>query len=286
VKEIKIKSWDGTTLTIYDTEKGLVNAVLSNGLGGDIRAWRPIIDYFKDKIRFISWDYRGLYKSEKPKSGFYKIEHHAKDLETILEYLNINKAVFFGWSMGVQVNFEFYKMHPEKFIALIQINGVAGKPFRKAFYGKFPDWFWKLFFIFMQDGMRCFFPLARILAKKSILLKIASKLGLFTLSEYKDIAKELVLSWLNLDMKEYVKNFSELGKHDREDILTKIEVPTLIIYGTRDLFTPAKFAIEMAERIKNAEIFAVENGSHYTPLEFPNKVNQAIEKFLQKNNVI
>jgi pimeloyl-ACP methyl ester carboxylesterase len=286
MKEIKIKSWDGTNLTVYDTETGSVNAVLSNGLGGDIRAWEPIIDHFKEKLRFISWDYRGLYKSEKPKSGFYSIDHHTKDLETILESLNIQKAVFFGWSMGVQVNFEFYKMHPEKFLALIQINGVAGKPFRKAFHGRFPDSFWKIFFLFMQDGMRCFFPLARVLAKKSILLKIASRLGLFTLSEYKDVAKELVLSWLSLDMKEYVKNFSELGKHDREDILEKIQVPTLIIYGTRDLFTPAEFAIKMAEKIKNAEIFAVENGSHYTPLEFPNKVNYAIENFLRKNNII
>jgi len=286
MKEIKIKSFDGTTLTVYDTETGSVNAVLSNGLGGDIRAWSPIIDHFKEKLRFISWDYRGLYKSEKPKSGFYSINHHAKDLETILASLNIQKAVFFGWSMGVQVNFEFYKMHPEKFSALIQINGVSGKPFRKAFNGRFPDLFWKIFFLFMQDGMRCFFPLARVLAKKSILLKIASRLGLFTLSEYKDVAKELVLSWLNLDMKEYVKNFSELGKHDREDVLEKIQVPTLIIYGTRDLFTPAEFAIKMAEKIKNTEIFSVENGSHYTPLEFPNKVNYAIENFLRKNSII
>jgi pimeloyl-ACP methyl ester carboxylesterase len=286
IKEEFIESWDGTRIAVYDTQKGEVVAVLSNGLGGDITAWTPLLEHFKDKIRFISWDYRGLYKSEKPKTGFYEIEHHAKDLEVILNHFGVEKAIFFGWSMGVQVNFEFYRMQTEKFLALIQINGVSGKPFEKAFYGRFPYWMWKLFFLFMQDGMRCFFPLARFLARKSLLLRLASRLKLFTMSEYKDIAKELVLSWLSLDMKEYVKNFSALGRHDAEKILHKISVPTLIIYGSSDLFTPSKFAIDMALKIPKSELVEIKGGSHYTPLEFPDKVNYAVESFLKKYGII
>ncbi len=281
-----IESWDGTRLCVYDTRDGEVTAVLSNGLGGDINAWTPLLEHFAGRMRFISWDYRGLYKSEKPKTGFYKIEHHAKDLKFILDHLGVEKAIFFGWSMGVQLNFEFYKMEQYRFIALIQINGVWGKPFRKAFYGVFPDSFWNLFFVFMQDGMRVLFPLARQLTKRSILLRLAHRLGLFTMGRYDHIAKELVLSWLSLDMREYVKNFRALGEHDAEDILSRIRVPTLIIYGTRDLFTPAKFAADMATRIPKAELFEIENGSHYTPLEFPDKVNEAVETFLRRNNII
>ncbi len=286
IKETLFRSWDGTHLMLYDTVEGNTCAILCNGLGGDIRAWRPILDKFYEKIRFISWDYRGLYKSEKPREKRYSMQDHAKDLEVIIEKFGIQKAIFFGWSMGVQLCLEFYKKHSDKFICMILINGVSGKPFEKAFNGKIPNTLWQIFFCFMQDGMRMFFPAARILAKKSLLLKGASKLGLFTMSEYKDVAKELVLSWLSLDMKEYVKNFKELGKHDAEDVLENINCPTLIIYGTSDLFTPEKFALQMAQKIRNSETFGVKNGSHYTPLEFPDKINQAIDQFLRKQNII
>lgn len=285
IKETLFRSWDGTHLTVYDTSEGSTYGILCNGLGGDMRAWSPVLDRFRGKIRFISWDYRGLYKSEKPRSKRYSIKDHAKDLELILERFAIQKAIFFGWSMGVQLCLEFYRNHPDMFISIILINGVCGRPFEKAFNGKIPNALWQIFFCFMQDGMQMFFPIARTLAKKSLLLKGASKLGLFTMSEYKDVAKELVLSWLSLDMKEYVKNFKELGKHDAEDVLEKINCPTLIIYGTSDLFTPERFAIQMAQKIRGAETFEVKNGSHYTPLEFPDKINSAIEKFLAKQNI-
>lgn len=285
-KKSYITSWDGTCLAVYDTLKGDTFAVLSNGLGGDIRAWVPLLEHFHGKLRFISWDYRGLYGSERGKCECYEIEHHAKDLEVLLEHFGVEKAVFFGWSMGVQVNFELYRRNPEKFMALVQINGVSGLPFEKAFYGKIPGFVWDVFFHFMKDGMRAFFPIARYLAKKSLLLKIAHQLGFFTLSEYKDIARELVLAWLSLDMNEYVKSFSALGRHDADNILPKISVPTLIIYGTRDFFTPGKFAVDMAKKIQGAEVIAIENGSHYTPLEFPDKVNSAVESFLRKHKLI
>lgn len=286
IREYIVRSWDGTHLTVYDTREGKISAVLCNGLGGDIRAWRPILDKFHGVIRFLSWDYRGLYKSEKPRKKHYKMEHHAKDLQVILEKFNIKEAIFFGWSMGVQLCLEFYRKNPEKFISMILINGVSGKPFEKAFYGRIPGPVWEIFFLFMKDGLRLFFPLARFLAKKSILLKIASKLGLFTPSEYKDIAKELVLSWLSLDMKEYVRNFRELGRHNAEDVLPKIKCPTLIIYGSRDLFTPEKFAEDMAEKISGAKIYGIENGSHYTPLEFPDRINNIIESFLKEQGIL
>lgn len=287
IREKLIRSWDGTHLMTYDTTEGSLNAILCNGLGGDIRSWRPILDRFYGRIRFISWDYRGLYKSEKSKNkDHYRIEHHAKDIEVIMERFGIKKAAFFGWSMGVQVCLEFYRNHQEKFNSMILINGVAGKPFEKAFHGKIPNFVWQAFFYFMKDGLRTLFPIVKLLAKKSLILKLASSLGLYNISEYKDVAKEIILSWLSLDMKEYVKNFANLGKHSAEDILAKIKCPTLIIYGTRDLFTPQEFAIKMAQTIRVAEMCRIEKGTHYTPLEFPDIVSDSIERFFKKHTLL
>ena len=59
-----VQANDGTWLAVYSIGDPKNPAfVLSNGLGGNIIAWRHLIEYFKDQFRIISWDYRGLYRS-------------------------------------------------------------------------------------------------------------------------------------------------------------------------------------------------------------------------------
>ena len=64
VKASSVRSADGTELTAFETGGGNgPTFVLCNGLGGNIDAWRYLIDEFGPHHRIVSWDYRGLYKS-------------------------------------------------------------------------------------------------------------------------------------------------------------------------------------------------------------------------------
>ena len=54
--------------------------VLANGLGGRLYSWAPILRAFKDRYRFITWDYRGLFESGAPDEiRRLSIQDHAED---------------------------------------------------------------------------------------------------------------------------------------------------------------------------------------------------------------
>ena len=59
-------------------------------------------------------------------------------------------------------------------------------------------------------------------------------------------------------------------------------MPTLIVSGERDGFTPAALSTEMHQRIPGAELMVVAGGSHTAPIERPGEVTQRITEFLRK----
>ena len=72
------------------------------------------------------------------------------------------------------------------------------------------------------------------------------------------------------------------GEHTAEDVLEHITVPTLVVAGERDTFTPPALATFMTEHIPGAEHFVVRGGSHATPIEQPVALELRIEKFLRE----
>src|SRR5438094_8488595 len=95
-------SLDGTRIAYHVTAEpfaGAPTVVLANGLGGTYLAWRGVIDYLRDRCRFVTWDYRGLYESGRPSpdvQSAYAIPNHVKDLAAILDAEPIERASFVG----------------------------------------------------------------------------------------------------------------------------------------------------------------------------------------------
>lgn len=284
--EVKfVQSEDGTWIAAYSIgNKQGYPMVLSNGLGGNIIAWRHLIDYFKDRFHIISWDYRGLYRSGKPSDPEkYSMQDHVKDLEAVLKYFDVKQAVFLGWSMGVQLNFEFYRYHPQMFTCLIQINGAYGNPMETAFgtniFAKHTPQIIK-FLRFSAPRLQFLVP---SITKNGRLVKIMKIIGLLSSTLDESIFQELSFEFLMLDFDIYGRIFKYLCEHDASDVLEKITCPTLLLSGDKDLFTPSKLAIEMASRIPNSELMIIKGGSHYAPVEFPELVNLRIEKFINEH---
>ena len=65
VEERRVRSFDGTEIAYHVVGQG-DPVLLCNGLGGSWMAWSHQVRYFQSHRRFISWDYRGLYRSGAP----------------------------------------------------------------------------------------------------------------------------------------------------------------------------------------------------------------------------
>ncbi|MBL4818935.1 MAG: alpha/beta hydrolase, partial [Deltaproteobacteria bacterium] len=60
----------------------------------------------------------------------------------------------------------------------------------------------------------------------------------------------------------------------------KIQVPTLIISGGQDAFSPRWVALDMHHAVENSEMLFIPSGTHCTPIEHPELIQLRIEKFL------
>jgi pimeloyl-ACP methyl ester carboxylesterase len=74
-----------------------------------------------------------------------------------------------------------------------------------------------------------------------------------------------------------LKNASE---HTAYDHLPLVKVPTLIVAGTEDTFTPYWLSEEMHARIAGSELLTVPGGTHVAPIEHPELIALRLEKFL------
>ncbi|MCK6535691.1 MAG: alpha/beta hydrolase [Polyangiaceae bacterium] len=275
---------DGATIAIHDTGGPGRPLVLANGLGGPFASWRHQVDYLSDRYRIISWDYRGLYGSTAPAGDPPRlgVDAHVDDLERVLESLGVTRAAFLGWSMGVQVILELYERRPELVSHLILINGTFGKPLHSTRVPMSA----KIVPGLVEQARRVHEQASSVLRRATqwpetvMWLKRLGVVG-STMDEelFREIAAEF--GGVNLDL--YLKILSELGEHDAAHVLDAVAVPTLVITGDRDAFTPRQLAQQMARRIRGGEILVVRGATHYAALEYPELVNLRIEKFLREH---
>ncbi len=285
VQEHRFPSFDATEIAYHAAGDG-APILLCNGLGGSWMAWKHQIRYFQERHRFLSWDYRGLYRSGPPPSlDAMTVEDQCRDALAVLDHAGEESAILFGWSMGVQVALELIRTHPERVRGLVLINGVAGHPWKTVMnIGLMGDLLPPVI-----RGIGSVPRIAEALTRRVVAMPEAvgwaKRVGLAARTLDEDIFQELAASFSDLDMKRYMRTLELLGEHDASPILSEIDVPTLFIAGDRDLFTPRAAMEKMARSVPGAELMVVPGGTHYVAVEFPELVNLRIEKLLRERGL-
>lgn len=72
-------------------------------------------------------------------------------------------------------------------------------------------------------------------------------------------------------------------RHNVEDRLDKIEIPTLLIWGANDTITPPFVAEKFNEKIRNSELHFIPKCGHAPMMERPSEFNVILDQFLIKN---
>jgi pimeloyl-ACP methyl ester carboxylesterase len=285
----RVASFDGTEIAYHVTPapfEGAPVVVLANGLGGTFLAWRGQIDYLSDRYQFVTWDYRGLYGSKRPTPDVrdaYAIKNQVRDLQAILARERIERASLVGWSMGVQVVLEAYRTAPQLAENFILLNGTYGRPLDTL--SPLPGM--KVVLPSLVDLARRMHSLATQMTRRATVqpetVAWFKRMGLIGSTLDDAVFAELVHAFGGLDMEPFFRNLRAIGEHDALDVLETIQVPTLVITGDQDLFTPRALAQQMARMIPSAEILVVRGGTHYTAVEFPELVNLRIERFFREH---
>lgn len=259
--------------------------ILANGLGGTFPAWKLLVEEFRDRYRFFSWDYRGLFDSEAPEdSNAYTIADHAGDLESLMDLNGLESAVVAGWSMGTQVALEFAATRPDRVNGLLLFNGT---------YGSALDSMMGLpgigsLMVPLNDLMSRygFFmgPLLTSFARSPFFLPVIKATGFVDRHFNEEVFRELSKGYAGMDFRLYGRMMRRLHEHSIDDLIPEIEAPALFVHGEKDRMTPLRKAMDVYRKTADAEFFTVPSGSHYCLLEFPEIIHLRVEKFLESIN--
>jgi len=186
-----------------------------------------------------------------------------------------------GWSMGVQVALEAYARMPERILSLVLISGASGRPLDRL--GPLPGAGRVLRRIvgLAAHGGPLLSAVVRDPARRRLLTSWLPRLGLVAESVDPELLDRLVADLADLDLTAYARIIQELAEHDASHVLPTIAVPTLVLAGDRDPFTPPALAHNMARHIPTSDMVMIEGGGHYLCLDFPDLVNSRMERFFR-----
>ena len=83
-----------------------------------------------------------------------------------------------------------------------------------------------------------------------------------------------------MDFQLFVRMLRAAGEHSAEDFLPQVGVPTLVVAGSKDTFTPPEVSVAMAESIPGARLELIAGGSHILPLEERERLREVLRDFL------
>ena len=264
-------------------DRGATTAILCDGLGCDGFVWKYLWPILTPKRQVMHWHYRGHGKSGVPSDpSRIGVEFTCDDLARVMDHLKIEGAVFFGHSMGTQVALEFHRRHPGRVRGLVLLCGSYGTPL--------DTWhdhtLMRLAFPRLSGLVEKYPKAARAITSTLMGTEIALNIAingelnpeLIAPADFAPYMKHLQ----KMDPVMFVRTLDSLKDHSALDHLPHVDVPTLVVGGEIDKFTPVWLAQRTAELIPNAEYLCVPGGSHTAPLERPGMVNHAVDRFLRE----
>lgn len=250
---------NGTTM-FYESHGEGPALVFAHGRGGSHLSWWQQVAVFQSEFRCVTFDHRGWGLT--PGSGGQpEASTFAADLETLLDHLEIERAVLVAQSMGGVTSLGFALAHPERVTGLILGDTTGGigdpsvvsllenvhppeDPLRRALSDGFIEQHPDLTFLFGSIGRM----------NPPIPTSIVS--GLFR---------------------------NPAGPRAEE--LAGFAVPTLLIVGEEDLIFPPN-VIEAAHRlIPGSRLEIVSGAAHSTHFEQPGIFNRLLRGFLAEIGV-
>lgn len=293
-KDRSIRSFDGTKIryTILGPASAPVVTMCAGFLCPDTY-WKYLVPGLTPTYRVLVWNYRGVGVSDLPRDpGFHalgvrpeelSIEANARDLGVIWEEEGIERTVLVGHSMGTQTTLEAYRRYPERVAALVSLAGPYRSPLR-TFYGT----------DLAARSAPVALPLLHVFPRVTLLLwraLIRSPLAypagrhLLRAAGPKARPEDMRGYFAHLSMSDPLiaeKMILGMHAHDGEELLGEIDVPVLVLHGTRDPFTPPRVAKRMAESIPGARLVFIEGGSHTLPIEHPDRILDEMRPLLEE----
>ena len=240
--------------------------VLVHGAAVDSRMWRPQLTALADEFAVVAWDEPGAGRSSDV-PGDFALADYANCLAGLIVALDLGPAHVAGLSWGGTVALELYRHHPGLVATLILVDTYAG------WKGSLPAAEVRA----RVEGVR------RMLAAADHLFDPTLP-GLFAgdpPAEFVPLLDEMAAAVRPGSMRTALLVMAEA---DLRDLLPRIAVPTLLIWGELDARSPLTVARQFERAITEAKLVVIPGAGHVSNLEQPEAFNDAVREFCRAHS--
>lgn len=260
--EIRVGS---VTLSVEDEGTGQV-VVFIHGWTCSGRFFQRQLPYFARSHRVVIPDLRGHGRSEKTLGG-HTLPQYAEDLRSLFDLLSIERPVLVGWSMGVEVAWEYLRAYGPGSVAGLVI--VDQSPCDFAWEGS------------DLGGMS---PGGLLAGNERLQTDQAASVAEFCPAMLHE-PDEATVAWMTEEIMQVPPVIATTVLYDEalrdyREFLPQINVPTLVTWGEDDKFYGPKIAHYVAEHIPGARLQMFARSAHCPFWEESEAFNRAVAQFV------
>ena len=241
--------------------------LLVHGHPFDHTMWDPQIKSFSKLYQVITPDVRGYGKSSLPKSAATRFEDYATDLLALMDTLGIDSFHLSGLSQGGQIIMEIFRQAPSRIKSLIFADTFASLDTPEVKQGRY-DTADRL----EKEGMDTYSDevIYKMIKPEHVASQPAVAAHIIKMMKATPPKGAATALRARAERIDYLK-----------DVLPTINIPTLVIVGRQDEFTPVAKAEELQQSLQNCKLVIIEDAGHMPNLEHPEEFNNAVLEFLE-----
>lgn len=242
---------NGKQIHYHQSGKG-TPILFVHGWGGTISSLQKLHELSSKKFDSIIIDLPGFGKSDPPNADWGVEEYGAILIELIYKF-RLVKPAYFGHSFGGSLGIFLSAKYPDLIDRLILCNSA-----------------------YRRDK-------ATSQSAKNMDKNVLSKMPLYHI--WKAPIKKFIYSifFRSSDLYKFPHletNFRKIVTQDLTPYISQIKVPTLILWGDHDTYTPVEYAYELQKAIPQAKMMIYPGKRHNLPLLYPNEVFNELSSFL------
>lgn len=242
--------------------------VLLHGWPLNNREWARQLEGLADEFTVVAWDAPGAGRSSDPAETF-RLADWADCLAAFIDGLSLGRVHVGGLSWGGGLALELFRRHPTVVRTLTLVSAYAG-------------WAGSLPAAGVEQRLQLMLRNSELPPAEWAPALIQTLLGDGAGADMAGELASIISEFHPAATRTALRAFAEA---DLRDVLPRVDVPTLLLYGEQDVRAPQHVWEPLHSGIQGSELALIPEAGHMVNIEAADRVNAELRAFLRASEV-